>query len=58
MKCSHDTVVRFGTVGGDKFAVIAGPCSVESEEQLLSVAEVVKKHAVALWCAYKPRQPI
>lgn len=56
---AHDTVVRFGnaSVGGDKFAVIAGPCSVESEEQLLSVAEVVKKHgAVALrGGAYKPR---
>ncbi|GAL04774.1 2-keto-3-deoxy-D-arabino-heptulosonate-7-phosphate synthase I beta [Photobacterium aphoticum] len=56
---AHDTVVRFGnaSVGGDKFAVIAGPCSVESEAQLLSVAEVVKQHgAVALrGGAYKPR---
>lgn len=56
---AHDTVVRFGTaaVGGDKFAVIAGPCSVESEAQLMAVAEMVKKHgAVALrGGAYKPR---
>ncbi|OAN18330.1 3-deoxy-7-phosphoheptulonate synthase [Photobacterium jeanii] len=56
---AHDTVVRFGNaaIGGDKFAVIAGPCSVESEAQLLSVAEVVKQHgAVALrGGAYKPR---
>ncbi|MBE1277815.1 3-deoxy-7-phosphoheptulonate synthase [Enterovibrio baiacu] len=56
---AHDTVVRIGNmaVGGDKFAVIAGPCSVESEQQLLSVADVVKSHgAVALrGGAYKPR---
>ncbi|UTV28647.1 3-deoxy-7-phosphoheptulonate synthase [Photobacterium atrarenae] len=56
---AHDTVVRFGNaaVGGDKFAVIAGPCSVESEAQLMAVAEMVKKHgAVALrGGAYKPR---
>lgn len=56
---AHDTVVRFGNaaIGGNKFAVIAGPCSVESEAQLMAVAEVVKKHgAVALrGGAYKPR---
>lgn len=56
---AHNSVVRIGNipVGGDKFAVIAGPCSVESEQQLMSVAEVVKGHgAVALrGGAYKPR---
>ncbi|WP_318492462.1 3-deoxy-7-phosphoheptulonate synthase [Photobacterium leiognathi] len=56
---AHNTVVRFGSaaVGGDRFAVIAGPCSVESEQQLLSVAEMVKSHgAMALrGGAYKPR---
>ncbi|PMN89245.1 3-deoxy-7-phosphoheptulonate synthase [Enterovibrio norvegicus] len=56
---AHNTVVRIGnmSVGGDKFAVIAGPCSVESEQQLLSVADVVKSHgATALrGGAYKPR---
>ncbi|WP_442784742.1 hypothetical protein [Enterovibrio norvegicus] len=38
---AHNTVVRIGnmSIGGGKFAVIAGPCSVESEQQLLSVAE-------------------
>ena len=30
-------------IGGGNFAVIAGPCSVESEEQILSVAASVKK---------------
>ncbi|PMN65229.1 3-deoxy-7-phosphoheptulonate synthase [Enterovibrio norvegicus] len=56
---AHNTVVRIGnmSIGGDKFAVIAGPCSVESEQQLLSVADVVKSHgATALrGGAYKPR---
>lgn len=56
---AHNSVVRIGNVpvGGDKFAVIAGPCSVESEQQLMSVAEVVKGNgAVALrGGAYKPR---
>ncbi|WP_434355484.1 3-deoxy-7-phosphoheptulonate synthase [Parasalinivibrio latis] len=55
----HDSTVKIGNaaIGGEKFAVIAGPCSVETEEQLMSVAEVVKKHgAVALrGGAFKPR---
>ena len=29
-------------IGGEKIAMIAGPCSVESEEQILEVAESVK----------------
>src|SRR6185369_5289557 len=29
-------------VGGDRFTVMAGPCSVESEEQLLTTARGVK----------------
>ncbi|MCC4797401.1 3-deoxy-7-phosphoheptulonate synthase [Enterovibrio norvegicus] len=56
---AHNTVVRIGnmSIGGGKFAVIAGPCSVESEQQLLSVAEVVKSHGAAALRggAYKPR---
>ena len=31
-------------IGGDKLAVIAGPCSVESEEQVISIARDVKKY--------------
>ena len=40
----NDTVVQVGDVkiGGGHFAVIAGPCSVESEEQIISVAKAVK----------------
>lgn len=55
----HDTIVKIGDfpVGGDRFIVIAGPCSVESEEQLISIAKLVKDHgATALrGGAYKPR---
>ena len=54
-----DTVVRIGDVeiGGDSFAVIAGPCSVESEAQLLAVAEAVKGAGAGLLRggAFKPR---
>jgi 3-deoxy-7-phosphoheptulonate synthase len=45
------------TVGGGTIGVIAGPCSVESEEQILSCAHAVKKSgATALrGGAFKPR---
>ena len=55
-----DSVIALGggvTVGGKKLAVIAGPCSVESEEQMCTVAEAVQKagaHALR-GGAYKPR---
>src|SRR5262245_41652544 len=56
---SEPTVVRAGslTVGGGTLGVIAGPCSVENEEQLLSAARAIKKAgATALrGGAYKPR---
>lgn len=55
----HDSQVRIGnlTIGGDTFALIAGPCSVESREQLHSVAAMVKRYgAQALrGGAFKPR---
>ena len=39
-----DTVVHVGgeEIGGERIALIAGPCSVESEEQIVGVAESVK----------------
>jgi 3-deoxy-7-phosphoheptulonate synthase len=53
------TIVRVGEVeiGGDTVVVIAGPCSVESREQLLSTAHAVKKAGASLLRggAYKPR---
>ncbi len=54
-----DTVVPVGPVriGGERFVVIAGPCAVESEEQLEAAAAAVKRAgAVGLrGGAYKPR---
>jgi len=53
------TVVNVGEVaiGGPGVVVIAGPCSVESREQLLSTAHAVKKAGATMLRggAYKPR---
>ena len=43
-------------VGGESFALIAGPCTVESREQTLNVARAVEPHATMLrGGAFKPR---
>ena len=44
-------------IGGGHFAFMAGPCSVESEEQLLEIAESVKASGASLLRggAFKPR---
>jgi 3-deoxy-7-phosphoheptulonate synthase len=44
-------------VGGTNFAIIAGPCTVESREQLLSTADAVKEGGASMLRggAYKPR---
>lgn len=44
-------------IGGDEVTVIAGPCSVESEEQTLEAAHAVKAAGAKLLRggAYKPR---
>lgn len=49
--------VRGTIVGGNKIPVIAGPCSVESEEQLMEVAHAIKKAGATMLRggAYKPR---
>lgn len=55
----EDTVVRVGAaaIGGPSFAVIAGPCSVESEEQVLATARAVKAAGATMLRggAFKPR---
>ena len=55
----EDSVVTVGKarIGGGSFSVIAGPCSVESEEQICAVAEDVKSSGAALLRggAFKPR---
>lgn len=54
-----DTVVKIGNakIGGGGVSVIAGPCSVESKEQLCSVAKDVKRSGASLLRggAFKPR---
>ena len=54
-----DTVVQVGNekIGGGHFSMIAGPCSVESEEQIIEVAEAVKKAGAQILRggAFKPR---
>jgi 3-deoxy-7-phosphoheptulonate synthase len=44
-------------VGGQKIALVAGPCAVESEEQVFAVAERIAKSGARLFRggAYKPR---
>ncbi len=49
--------VRDVAIGGNDIVVIAGPCSVESREQILSTAHAVKQAGAAMLRggAYKPR---
>src|SRR6202453_2117037 len=44
-------------VGGDHFALIAGPCTVESREQVMETARIVRDAGASLFRggAYKPR---
>ena len=55
----EDTIVDVGGVkiGGGNFAVMAGPCSVENEEQIIETAKAVKAAGATLLRggAYKPR---
>lgn len=53
------TVIRVGdiVIGGDQFVVMAGPCSVESRDQVLITARAVKKAGAVILRggAFKPR---
>ena len=55
----NDTIVEIGHVriGGGYFAMIAGPCSVESEDQIIEVAQSVKASGAHILRggAFKPR---
>ena len=58
-----DTVIEVGKgenavkIGGGNFCIMAGPCSVESEEQILAVAHAVKASGANMLRggAFKPR---
>jgi 3-deoxy-7-phosphoheptulonate synthase len=53
------TVIRIGDVaiGQGELTVIAGPCAVESEQQCLTIAKIVKQHGARIFRggAFKPR---
>ncbi|TEU17992.1 MAG: 3-deoxy-7-phosphoheptulonate synthase [Dehalococcoidia bacterium] len=55
----QDTIVEIGgvTIGGNGIVVMAGPCAIESEEQLLSTARAVKAAGATVLRggAFKPR---
>ena len=59
----EDTVLRIPTpsgdviIGGDHVALVAGPCAVETEAQVMAIAEHIAKAGVRLFRggAYKPR---
>jgi 3-deoxy-7-phosphoheptulonate synthase len=58
---SENTVITFpgtnATIGGKNFAIIAGPCAIESHEQAMAVAERVVAAGAQFFRggAYKPR---
>ncbi len=53
------TEIKVGNavIGGDNFTVMAGPCSIETEEQAMQAAQVVKKAGAQIirGGAFKPR---
>jgi 3-deoxy-7-phosphoheptulonate synthase len=55
----HDTVISVGrcAIGSTRLALMAGPCSVEGEEQAFTIAEAVAKAGATIMRggAYKPR---
>ncbi|NPV60943.1 MAG: 3-deoxy-7-phosphoheptulonate synthase [Actinobacteria bacterium] len=55
----QNTVIEIGgvSVGGEKLAIMAGPCAVESREQILNTARLVKLAggSILRGGAYKPR---
>ncbi len=55
----EDTIVQLGNVkiGGNRIAVMAGPCAVESREQIMSIAAKVREAGAVILRggAFKPR---
>jgi 3-deoxy-7-phosphoheptulonate synthase len=56
---SEDTIVTIGPVkiGGSRISVIAGPCAIESREQIMETAALVRESGAVMLRggAYKPR---
>ncbi len=59
MMKSEDTIIDFGnkSIGGNRLQIIAGPCSVESRDQIFEIAEILKNMGINFLRAgaYKPR---
>lgn len=55
----EDTLVQIGdvVVGGERIAVIAGPCAIESREQAITIAWEVRRYGAVMFRggAFKPR---
>ncbi len=55
----EDTIIKIGDIeiGGDNFIVIAGPCSVESHDQIFACANEAKEHGAHILRGgcFKPR---
>jgi len=56
---SEDTILKIGShkIGFNRFTIIAGPCSVESKEQMLTIGRDVKNAGASILRggAFKPR---
>ncbi|MFP4697701.1 MAG: 3-deoxy-7-phosphoheptulonate synthase [Eubacteriales bacterium] len=56
---AKNSTIKVGNaeIGGDKLIIMAGPCSIESEEQLVQTAKSIKKSGATILRggAYKPR---
>lgn len=56
---NEDTIVKIKdvSIGGKEIIVMAGPCSIESEEQIFTIAEIVSKNGAKILRggAFKPR---
>lgn len=56
---AESSIINVGGVkiGGDEFVIMAGPCAIESEEQVIETAKSIKKSGAQILRggAYKPR---
>lgn len=56
---SDNTIIKLGdvTIGGNEIQIMAGPCAVESREQALEIADIVKRSGAKIMRggAFKPR---
>ncbi|GBD88168.1 phospho-2-dehydro-3-deoxyheptonate aldolase [bacterium BMS3Abin03] len=55
----ENSLIKIGdlSLGSDEIIIIAGPCAVESEEQIMTIAGIIKNSGAKILrgCAFKPR---